>query len=330
MTNGTNNGRIAVLTVGGAAATALAHFALAPQLGQLTEAVGLHAEVGYAVAYVVLAASLISAGSNDRSISRGLWVLTACVFMARGSVVMTATQADASAYEAKANAAKAAHQAALATYAAAVEARNETIAAAKGDPDINAKAPYLKRKAQARQRLADALALPVPAKPALTLPQRPSTSWLDIAVQIAGPAGTEAVTAFLVKAIGTRIGAGWLFVLAPLFVRRRTEVIEAADALAVKESALAGLERQLAEANKARAMAEAQTKALTEELKAERGRTWAIVDQQVREEQSARDANEKRRAKRREADRRRRADRKKGSAKGAALIEAAKRFRVVA
>ena len=177
-----------------AGASWLTHQVLAPQMVNLFEAVGMHGahKIGQGLALMILAASVAAKVSTsvDVSISRAILVITCCVALVRVKVVndewdkaLAKFQAQRAAYdEAKAN-------------------KDAAIQDAKDDPDLNAEAPYLHRKREARANLEKARAMILP-----NIPEAPHSGWDAWLVSVAGPAGLEAASAILTKFLGGKCG----------------------------------------------------------------------------------------------------------------------------
>ncbi|MEM7677622.1 MAG: hypothetical protein AAF449_16625 [Myxococcota bacterium] len=178
---------------------------------------GMHnaSQVGTGLAFLVLAGAVVSKTSKaeGRSVARAIAIITVCVALVRVKVVND-HMAEA----------KAKYTAEMAAYNEARANKAAAIADAKADPDLNAKAPYLHRKREARANLEKARAMPLPP-----MPVRPNTGWFVWAVDVGGAAGIEAATATLIKLLGGACGAPLMFLLAPAW--RREEIL-VEDALA--------------------------------------------------------------------------------------------------
>ncbi len=209
-----------LLVAGSTALVFAAHASLTPQLNQLFEIVGMHGAQGIAFGLTTIllgAAALVGArgGQGARAIAYAIIGLTACVALTRAKVVGD-----------RLSRAKAVYQAELTAYETAKANRDAAIAEAAADPDLNAKAPYLNRKRDARAALSRARAMALP-----DIPVEPSSGVLTWVIAVGGPAGIEAVTAVLIELLGVGLGAGWALLLGPLFVRTgsATTELEAAE-----------------------------------------------------------------------------------------------------
>ena len=200
---------------------------LAPQLINLLTDLQMRgaATIGFGLAFLLLAASVVgkTQPAAGGGVTAAILIVTACVVVARVKVVnddLAKARAD--------------YEIALAGYKTAKTNRDEAIAEAKADPDLDAKAPYLSRKREARATLAAARAMPLPRRPAT-----PNTGWDAWMVAVLGPAGLEAATALLIKQLGGACGGPLAFLLAPLW---RREVDVAVGATAASGSAAAAAE----------------------------------------------------------------------------------------
>ena len=213
-----------LLAVGLTGAGWLTANALAPQLNNLLT--DLHMDgaitVGFGLAFLLLAASIVgkTQPAAGGGVTTAILIVTACVVVARVKVVNDDLMKVRSAFETE-----------MAIYAEAKKNRDNAIADAKADPDLNAKAPYLHRKREARAHLAQARAMPLPARPAA-----PNAGWDAWIVAVSGPAGLETATALLIKQLGGACGGPLAFLLAPLW---RREVDVAVGATAASGSAAA-------------------------------------------------------------------------------------------
>lgn len=193
------------------AAALLARQVLAPQLVMLFSALEMHnAEgVGTGLAYLILLASMAAKlmPNADRGIVPAIVIITVCVGLVRVKVEngrMTDAQGR---YEAE-----------LAAYEEAQRSKEAAIRDALADPDLDAVAPYLARKLEARANLAAARAMPLPL-----LPVEPHTGWDAWLVNVAGQAGLEAATAILIKVFGGKCGELLALILMPMWGRREEE-----------------------------------------------------------------------------------------------------------
>ncbi len=195
---------IVMLLIGLFIAGLLTNCVLAPQLVNLLADLPMHGSygIGTGLAFLILVASVVAKAmkSNGEGVGWAIVIVTVCVVAVRVKVVNGQMTEQRTKYES-----------ARTAYEEARSNKDAAVAEAKADPDINAKAPYLNRKREARERLAQARAMAVPS-----VPLKPAVGWDAWIVAVVGPAGLEAATAVLIKLLGGACGGALAFLLAPL------------------------------------------------------------------------------------------------------------------